>query len=843
MVSRANYGLYVVFAILFVFAFAELIILMYTNTPAEPRHVKFGLTPNELIYQQASKAFIDQDAINLMYATMKNITLGCTPVVSAPINGYLNFGTVSQTTNSFQMLKTWLATPVSGQPYCVMYGVSLADVRVGYHSGVVDVCYGYMFAGLQVVALNYNYTVPPTSVLETTVNTAWPLTLYWRQNTQYGSTTAVVSSLIVWIKNYISTRNATSSAQGFCNQYFAQNTLTYWNPDFLPWFGFWAPPVVNRVSQNSVPQLLSNSIQNFQIGAADNVTRIKAVYILGSTCDQQPACLQFIRSAVSHATVYRMSDSNIAAQLDAITNSLYQTSGNTALLNGSLVPVLVIGHYDSDSSAFDAYVAPQFSVLFAFTVLSSDLQTQSSQARNVDAFALSNTVMSFMDYSSSIYLKNEFDNAFGTQFLVAKQVADFFVSVSQIGLIAEIYGTLYLLPTFAVKNMLVNGVDVGGDLTRIQLQQQAAALGYGTGLFIEPYSYTFNYTYNNVDDVSVGGASVQIPETYNFLDQYPGVDSQLKSYPELSQKSCNNCWARASTISVSWRCYKKQGGGDYSKCSLSPQHVLTCSYLDNGCLPQPAATGFGSMGNPIPFRTCMPDIYQGSKAPSCPKSCNGPGNFKTLGGVVPGSLQKLRDTASIKREMYLNGPVMLTFQIPADFYTFFTTGKKNANVYAPTKYTTLGGGHAVMCYGYGPNYFMCQNSWGENWNGDGRFLVEADNAVYSGRSTWFNNFGYTAEYKAGAVYPDAAATYPLDVQDPINGDVTQVTPEPANPIMNPNCAQVVINQTQTLENAGIEGCPTNKKKSTSGGGGASATLPGTHLTLLVFLVVLAGLVF
>ena len=32
------------------------------------------------------------------------------------------------------------------------------------------------------------------------------------------------------------------------------------------------------------------------------------------------------------------------------------------------------------------------------------------------------------------------------------------------------------------------------------------------------------------------------------------------------------------------------------------------------------------------------------------------------------------------------------------------------------------GFHAVMVYGYNEKGWLCQNSWGKNWNDDGRFI-------------------------------------------------------------------------------------------------------------------------
>ena len=37
--------------------------------------------------------------------------------------------------------------------------------------------------------------------------------------------------------------------------------------------------------------------------------------------------------------------------------------------------------------------------------------------------------------------------------------------------------------------------------------------------------------------------------------------------------------------------------------------------------------------------------------------------------------------------------------------------------------TSEGGYHAIMIYGWNENGWLCQNSWGEKWNGDGHFVL------------------------------------------------------------------------------------------------------------------------
>lgn len=817
--NRTKFSVLFCFVALFISIFVLLIVIITTKPPPPKTKYNTGLTPNEIIYSLASSSFLDNNAFLIMKNTMTNITNGCTPPPSDNIYSVLTLGSVSHTTAGFQTLKTYLRNRPQGQNQCLMYGTNLAEYRTGTQSGVVQICYGYVFAGLQAIAAYKNYTMPSFAQLEQVVQLAWPLTLFWSTNPARGSTTAVVSQLYPLLVNFVhGDRNATVVAQTFCNQYFATDNLQYWDTTFLPWYGFWAPTLVNRVSQNFVPQLITNTLQNYNLTNIQLTTRIKTVYLLGDTCDAQLACLQFLDSSTSGAPIYRMPDTDMTDTLLAIAQSLYQVNGNPSVINDTLVPVLVITNYNQNHIALNAFQAPSRSMFFAFTITAQDVASRSSQITYINAFAASNEVMAVMDYTTPY----AFDSLFGDQFFIAKKVADFFVSVAESGVIADTHGTLFLLPTFATKNIVVNGYDVGTELQTFIENQQLAENGTPLGLYIEPYSMTLNYTYVEYEPV-VGSATQSLPESYNFLDHFPGVLSELNTYPELPQDKCNNCWARASALAMSWRCYKLRHlqhhtstTRDYSSCSLSSYYVTACSPVANGCAAQPADTGFGTMQYNTPTRACMPQINQGSTSPKCPTECTGSGSASVVGGIVPGSYHKVRTLNDIKVEMYVNGPLQLAFDVPADFFTWFPYGRK-VGPYIPKTAERLQGGHAVMCYGWDKdNNFLCKNTWALNWNGDNFFSIQAVSPIYSGITMWMDNYGYAADYRPDAFnIPETGTPTIPPVCDPLTGDCESIQPVPPVTAPPPSCWGSTINSSQSLDNAAIDGCPRNSKKSAS----------------------------
>jgi C1A family cysteine protease len=89
--------------------------------------------------------------------------------------------------------------------------------------------------------------------------------------------------------------------------------------------------------------------------------------------------------------------------------------------------------------------------------------------------------------------------------------------------------------------------------------------------------------------------------------------------------------------------------------------------------------------------------------------------------------------SNIKDWIYNKGPVVAVMVQYEDFFNFGDSWFKqngntpNPDVYSPGKHTPPGpivGGHVVSVVGYkGNDYWICKNSWGRDWNGDGFFQV------------------------------------------------------------------------------------------------------------------------
>jgi hypothetical protein len=102
---------------------------------------------------------------------------------------------------------------------------------------------------------------------------------------------------------------------------------------------------------------------------------------------------------------------------------------------------------------------------------------------------------------------------------------------------------------------------------------------------------------------------------------------------------------------------------------------------------------------------------------------------------------KVNDTQEKMKEwIFNNGPVIGVMVQYDNFYQFgkdwydANRNQPNTNVYAPGKHKNPGqvkGGHSIAIVGYFKNdYWICKNSWGKDWNGDGYVYIEQGKGKY-----------------------------------------------------------------------------------------------------------------
>lgn len=79
------------------------------------------------------------------------------------------------------------------------------------------------------------------------------------------------------------------------------------------------------------------------------------------------------------------------------------------------------------------------------------------------------------------------------------------------------------------------------------------------------------------------------------------------------------------------------------------------------------------------------------------------------------SYARCKTESAIRHAIMNYGPVLGS--------TYWHDKYTNENKIIKFDKTSEGGYHAIMIYGWNENGWLCQNSWGEKWNGDGHFIL------------------------------------------------------------------------------------------------------------------------
>lgn len=239
-------------------------------------------------------------------------------------------------------------------------------------------------------------------------------------------------------------------------------------------------------------------------------------------------------------------------------------------------------------------------------------------------------------------------------------------------------------------------------------------------------------------------ADADIPTSFDSRAQWPKCSSLRKI---RDQSSCGSCWAIAAAEAISDRiCIATNGA---TQITISADDILSCcgAICGNGCqggYPIEAwrhwvKKGFVTGGNytertgckPYPFapcehhvngthyQPCPSDIYPTDK---CTHSCQTGYPLSYTQDLHFGSKYYAvsRKVAEIQKEILKNGPVEVSFNVYEDFEHY------SGGIYVHTAGDELGG-HAVKMIGWGVEngtpYWLCANSWNEDWGENGYFRI------------------------------------------------------------------------------------------------------------------------
>ena len=277
--------------------------------------------------------------------------------------------------------------------------------------------------------------------------------------------------------------------------------------------------------------------------------------------------------------------------------------------------------------------------------------------------------------------------------------------------------------------------------------------------------------------------NANLPDEYDPRNAYPKCES-LREVKD--QANCGSAWAVAAVSAMSDRVCIASGQADQRR--LSARNLISCcSSCGFGCDGGYASNawkywkevGIATGGEYGDKRYCQPyflpkcDHYGGGshgtcpeniQTPQCAKNCND-GNCADYDSdiIKSSSYYSLSGESNIMQDIYQYGPVEASFTVYEDFVTY------SSGIYQHVKGSALGG-HDVKILGWGVEngvkYWLCVNSWNEEWGDNGYFKIRRGN----------NECGIENSVNAGVYIPEDyssifnSGTYQVKITEVASGN-------------------------------------------------------------------------
>lgn len=220
--------------------------------------------------------------------------------------------------------------------------------------------------------------------------------------------------------------------------------------------------------------------------------------------------------------------------------------------------------------------------------------------------------------------------------------------------------------------------------------------------------------------VSAMGGSVQacavpetqVPESFDAREKWPVCFSS----PIYNMGNCTASWAIATASALSNR-FCVSSPSEYSELMLSPQQILSCDHSNRGCSGGDIDTVWNYITREgLVSELCFP--YQADGTVSCQAKCESETPLKGASHCV------LNNEQAIRREVFLNGPVVAPLFLVDDFLVY--RGGLYQEMATATQLSDARRQriiHAVKIVGWGKmdgkSYWLIENSWGEDWGDHG----------------------------------------------------------------------------------------------------------------------------
>jgi cathepsin B len=221
-----------------------------------------------------------------------------------------------------------------------------------------------------------------------------------------------------------------------------------------------------------------------------------------------------------------------------------------------------------------------------------------------------------------------------------------------------------------------------------------------------------------------------IPESFDWRTKNPNCVAKTV----LDQGSCGSCYAFASATALSYRmCISSKGN---INTILSPQDMASC-HKENGCDGGQMTKVYEQMKtNGKVVEACDPytgkSAAEGDKCESVCSTSSMNHQFKVKSSYNRYQAYRFKDDAKkvadnavkMQQDVMDNGPVAISFNVHKPFYSY----KRGVYLMPGGELDDKHGWHAVVMLGWGVEngvkYWICQNSWGEDFGEGGYFKIK-----------------------------------------------------------------------------------------------------------------------
>lgn len=452
---------------------------------AVPLSVYVVTVPGGNTTEVAQTAFVDQRGLSQFINVLNVLTAECQPPAGSPALAMATVGkSRAQSTAAWQAIMAAVqGNPLNGTG-CQFYGLLGAEARVSQQMGPADICQAYINIGIDLLHALYGFHMPTniSSILNAAFEIAYPLNIFWlNTNTPIVNQQQVVARLyaIVVCLTQPGTQctarpiDVQGIATQFCNPFFASDDLTYYGQAFMPWLKFPFPGLLPRNGENTdapqvrrlvSPQTIASLVANGTFLPGANAT-VVAVYVLGDVLATEPSMALTLDTVFGGVPRYYPSFETVPEFLDQVANHLQ------ALDRGETI--VVVARYAREFNLFNSvnFVAaaaiafpPPLFFLFSNAVVPGDrfVATPTNLGLvtlEIQNFATSAQIINVVDVLINL---TNFDGNYTREYVHEKRVATFVQNAINPFAVLGMTATLQLLDTFALKNVLVYGVDLGG---------------------------------------------------------------------------------------------------------------------------------------------------------------------------------------------------------------------------------------------------------------------------------------------------------------------------------------------------------------------------------------------